>query len=273
MVAHRLYNKEASAKLQQNSPVSDLRAYFRKRFMPASDTRPSCESLTPASHQEWSLTWKILAGSANLEGYTRSLVYRIMHRNLPVLSWRHLQRLYNRPATCLLCGEADETLAHLFADCPASQRVWELIRPLASALGLLDFNELTTRVAGLLGGLDAVRFNSGLPVAAQTAVTPKIRKVALQSWTEMRSLVLAEVWRARLNVLKGRQTDPTVALRAAEHKVKARLRYLVYLHLPYLSPWSLEPDLEAKKEKKLLHYMWAKLAPLILQPPAATATH
>jgi exonuclease III len=273
LVAHRLCNQDANAKLKQNSTVSDLRAYFRKRQQPAGDSRPACETLATASSQEWSITWKVLAGSANLEGYTRTLVYRIMHRNLPVLERKNVQKLHNRPATCLLCGEAEETLTHLFADCRAIQRLWKLLRPLASALGMLDFVESTSRVAGLLGHLDTTRFNAGLPVAAQTAVTPKIRKVALQSWTEMRSLVLVETWRARNDMLYRRQSYATVALRAAEHKVKARLRYLVYLHLPYLSPWSLEPDLEAKQEKKLLHHVWAKLAPLILQPPTAAPAH
>lgn len=268
LLAWQLCNRPAE--LEQNSPVADLRAYFRERRQPGSASRPDCERQwqdawpeTETNPREWALTWRVV-GSSNLRSSARTLVYKVMHRNLPLLSHRHLQRLYNRPSTCLLCNGAEETLVHLFSACSAVQRLWAPLQPLVAILGMHGSQLPLCRLAGLLGHVDVAGLVERLPAEAQAASTPKIRKVALQSWTEMRALVLEATWQARLDVFHGRAMSAAAALYTAERKVKAGLRYLLYLHLPYLSPWCLEATLEARQDRTLLQHVWSLLAPCIL---------
>lgn len=274
--ARRLQN--AKAKLECKSTVSEMRLYFCALHRPGSSHRPSCEAAWSeggelgGTKSDWELVWKAIS-SANLASYARSLLWRIAHQRLPLLSQGWVQAHNGQDAMCLLCGDAEETAAHLFFTCTHAQSLWNILTPLAAKLGIGNHTSLTSRLTGLLGSFDSDRLRALLPAGERAAPAAKIRKVALRSWTEMRALVLPAIWQARCDILHGRSTSVTVSMRLAEGKVRAGLRYLVYLHLPHLSPWCLEPALEAKQEKKLPQFIWQQLQPLILRRRAPASSH
>jgi hypothetical protein len=267
IVATLLQNEKAE--LSAESKVADMRHYFRALRQSGSLTRPACEATWTEEHgqnatkKDWELVWRAIA-SANVASYARSLMYRIAHRSLPLLTQGWVQMRNDRNSTCVLCGAAEETLVHLFCYCTGVQWLWALLANLAPKLGVSNHAQPLCRLTGLLGSLDVRRFNALLPAAARHASIPKIRKVALRSWTEMRALVLEAIWQARCDVVQGR-ADRIAALRIAEGKIRVGLRNLVYLHLPHLSPWSLGTGVEARQEeKKLPQHVWSGLSNHIL---------
>ena len=279
LLTYLLENKES--KLSITSKVSVMRHYFRALRQDSSKkegtTRPPCEDMwrnlgeVQATQLDWEMVWKSI-GSANLTSYARTLLWRIAHHRV-ALNCQEFIRTLRRTEddSCLLCGRESETMAHLFADCSATAPLWDLISPLAARLGITDSALPTTRLAGLPSELNTTTLRSLLPADCPAVAAGKLRKVALQTWCELRALVLAAIWQARTKVLLKKVDSVTGAARMAASAVRTGLRYLAYLHLPYLSPWSLEPGLEAKQELQLPQLLWKQLAAHALQRREAGA--
>lgn len=276
LLAHRMRN--AAKKLSIESKVCEMRHYFRAARQPDSTTRPDCEASwlargeLAATPPDWEQAWRAIS-SANLASYARSLLWRILHHRLPLLSQSWVRAGNGRATSCLLCGGPAETLVHLFCGCSRIQHLWGILAPLASKLGLRNRKLPSMQLTGLLGELNPRHLRSLLPAALRHSATEKLKKLCMQAWTEMRALVLAAIWQARIAVLHGYSPSAAAALRAAEGKVRSGLRNLVYLHLPHLSPWSLDPALDAKHMKTLSQHIWAKLAPTVLRRPSPAALH
>ena len=279
LLSYMLGNKEF--KLSITSKVSVMRHYFRALRQGSSKkegtTRPPCEDTwrhlgeVQASQLDWELVWKSI-GSANLTSYARTLLWRIAHHRVALHSQEHMRTLRAiEDDACLLCGREAETMEHLFASCPTTVHLWDLVSPLAARMGITGCDLQTTRLAGLPRELNTATLRSLLPADCPAVSAVKLRKVALRTWCEMRALVLTAIWQARTKVLKKEVRSTTEAARIAESAVRKGLRYLVYLHLPYLSPWSLEPGLEAKQELQLPQHLWKQLAAHILQRREAGA--
>jgi hypothetical protein len=195
-----------------------------------------------------------------MESYSRSLLFRIAHRALPVLAHQHTREHYNVPARCLFCQRDDETLEHLFGACTALRRLWNIIQPCADALGLTDSREVVCRASGLLGRVDISSVQVFLPAPVPA---PRVRAVVMKAWTELRAVVLTAIWRCRLDLLFKRVPRRDVAKRNAARLIESKLRCLLFAHLPTLSPWPLDAAPRNVDEQALATMVWTELATLI----------
>ena len=86
--------------------------------------------LIKASDGEWAQRW-VSCSSVRLPGPTRSLLWRLLHRRLPLLSQPWLANHYQRAPHCLLCAyQVRETYSHLFSECEFAAGIWNGMRPI-----------------------------------------------------------------------------------------------------------------------------------------------
>jgi hypothetical protein len=128
-----LLNNKA-AELTLESDVATLRRFFRRSMQPESEQRPGCEAAWQAliapeqmSEGQWEKAWWHVH-AAQLDGKLRSLMWRVLHRRLPLLSLQWYRDWLQRPACCALCSSGDvETTEHLFSSCATVAAVWRQV--------------------------------------------------------------------------------------------------------------------------------------------------
>jgi hypothetical protein len=131
------------------------------------------------------------------------------------------------------------------------------------ALGLLDSGLASCRVGGLLGRIDTARVHCLLPASTTAVPQSRIHAAALRTWTELRAIVLTAIWHSRLDLLFKRELRRVAARHKAVRCIKTKLRHLLFLHVPTLSPWVLDVGGGVAKENPIVKLIWRKFASLI----------
>jgi hypothetical protein len=244
--------------LSLSASVRQLRAAVTITSNPAFTARPQCEAQWAGAlgladsdtlPAVWAERW-CGVHAAPMTGAARSLLWRMLHRRLPLLSNPLIASFHGRTDACVLCGDpaARETPMHLFCACPLASRMWVLVDSAWREAGISDATSATSR---LLGDVTA----PGPPLHASAA------RVA---WTSLRAVVLDAIWRARCRVLH-RNTAPRTALirvvRAAVHA----LRLLLWSFLPHLSPARLAPPRPSARSR-VATVLWSRLRASLLAP-------
>ena len=160
--------------------------------------------LINTSAAEWSLRWGSIK-ALRLSGPTRSFMWRLSHRRLPLLSQQWLADHYQRPTTCIMCTSGErETFSHLFSDCATASSLWSTLHPL---LSLLHMNHLVDqRPARLIGDLSPfslswLQTTNWSSVSASPPSTTQLLHLVRGSWTAIRAITLKAIWDAKCDFL------------------------------------------------------------------------
>ena len=222
--------------------------------------------LINTSAAEWSLRWGSIK-ALRLSGPTRSFMWRLSHRRLPLLSQQWLADHYQRPTTCIMCTSGErETFSHLFSDCATASSLWSTLHPL---LSLLHMNHLVDqRPARLIGDLSPFFSLSWLQttnwssVSASPPSTTQLLHLVRGSWTAIRAITLKAIWDARCDLLHANTPTRELARSQAHGQIQTFLRTLAYLHTPSLLRGVHRPA--SSLQEKNASLTWGKLAGVLL---------
>jgi hypothetical protein len=261
-----LSNMERDPPLTVNDTVAALRQFFRVRMQPGSERRPACESvwnaLWPQARMDdtkWTECWKAVQ-AAQLPGTHRSTLWRMMHRQLPLLTLVWYRSRLQLPETCVLCNTGQlETVEHLFSSCPVVSARWWWLNEWLQSVGIDTPTSLRSRLAGGCPTLlppDALA--ACWPSDSPLPPTPKLQKWFAAAWTEVRGVVIHAVWIARCRVVHAEATRR----REKEHikvRINSDLRSLIYRYLPHLCPWELPWKRARADHARFTHFFWSGL--------------
>jgi hypothetical protein len=266
-----LSNVARDPPLTVDDSVAALRHFFRARMQPGSEQRPACEAvwngLWPQAKMDetkWKDCWKAIQ-AAQLPGTHRSILWRMMHRQLPLLTLVWYRARLQLPETCVLCTTGQlETVEHLFNSCPVVSARWRWLNEWLQSVGIDTPTSLHSRLAGGCPTLlSADALVERWPPDSPLPPTSKRQKWFAAAWTEVRGVVIHAVWIARCRVVHAEATRR----RAKEHikvRINADLRSLIYRHVPHLCPWEL-PRLRARAEDhaRFAHFFWKGLLDIL----------
>ena len=106
--------------LWRHSPSGDYRVKKAYQMIHQNDQT----SITPNERPfgiplyVWKLVWKVKLPMKILD-----FIWKLLHDSLPVFSIL-TSRVIAAPTICLLCDDSDETINHLFLNCPFARAVW-----------------------------------------------------------------------------------------------------------------------------------------------------
>ena len=196
--------------------------------------------LIKTSAGEWAQRW-VCISSARLPGPTRSLLWRIMHRRLPLLSQPWIANHYQRTPHCLLCEhQVRESYSHLFSDCVFATGMWRGIRPILDCFHVPAHPDFDLRPAQLIGDINGfdlgwirtLGWGGDSPTSAQhLPAVPSYntqRRLLRHAWTEIRGTVIRAIWLARCDVLHANVQSVHEAKNQAHFQIHSSLRALLY---------------------------------------------
>lgn len=271
-------------KTRVNTPVCRLRHVLQEILHPSSVEAPHCESkwnqLLQLGHrntrEEWCSRWSVVS-SSRVTGRQRALLWRILHLNIPLLSAPWFREFHQRPPHCLLCSQgSDETLTHIFHECPRGRRMWALIRPIAFALGLRHFESPKARLLGDCGTIGRAHLDEHHSAAHTPPVTDQqLLGISRQLWTSLRAIIVEAIWKARCNTLHNSSLSPAMALTQASTRVHPLLCQQLWFHCPSLAPEYVNwHDLPAQREhQKILPRLWLSVKSLVYNTPKKLAIY
>ena len=217
------------------SSVEELREAARTHL--AGGIPVEIKQILGVSTNEWRERWRILS-TARVAGPTRSFMWRLMHRVLPLLNQPWLAAFYQRPPHCLLCPHrVVESYTHLFSTCSFAEGVWAAVAPVLNCLRFPppgSFDPTPARLVGDLSHLD-MKWLQDLPWGGGERGPPSEDKLLLYYrtiWTEVRSTVLKAIWDVRCAVLKGGMTTREEARSHAHQQIRTTLSSLIYSKMP-----------------------------------------
>ena len=254
-----------------HAEVKEIRKIMRALQYPNEPERPSCEKrwetilLTPFSSSEWESSWK-RASSLRVAGPTRSLLWKILHRRLPLLRYDYIRTFYGGCSEhCLLCNfPHEESYVHLFNQCSAVQStIWEAVRDVLRVLQLSPFLSVslpacilghvaqlpTDCVAGVVWG----RRDSDFPSAST------LQRLLGNTWGEVRGVAIQSTWLLRNSVLHEGAPPPPL--------LRAKLTHTFWSHLRRVTAGKLRPPRDARIDSTTTTYnqrVWGLISTLIL---------
>ena len=216
--------------LTVQSEVKEIRGVLRALRFPKESERPSCELRwehllnTHLSTSEWEACWKRASG-LRVSGSTRSLLWKILHRRLPLLRYDYIREFYGGCSEeCLLCNiPHQESFVHLFNQCAATQAtIWSGVREVLLTLSLPTHHSFSLP-ACLLGhiGLLPPTCLDGVVWGHRERDTPSpstLQRLLGNTWGEVRGVAIQSTWLTRNSILHtGPLLPPPATLSADVH--------------------------------------------------------
>ena len=231
----------------------------------------ACQELTnvlTVTDNEWMERWRILS-SVRLSGPTRSFLWKLMHRTLPLLSLPWLAARYNRPSHCLLCPHrVPESYSHLFSTCQFATALWEAVEPVLTSLRIPPQHEFDPRPARLIGDLSQLdtTWISGLPWGEDVSPPKAERQIHYfrTMWTEVRGTVLKAIWDVRCKLMFGRLASRDEAHIRAHQQVQAGLCAIIfYTKVPTALTTGLQ-RIPTGRAQTFYDSTWGQLVPALV---------
>ena len=250
--------------------VKEIRSILRALRFPKEQERPACEQRwetllnTHLSTSDWEACWKRASG-LRVSGSTRSLLWKILHRRLPLLRYDYIRDFYGGCTEhCLLCNfPHQESYIHLFNQCAVTQAtIWSAVREVLLVLSLptyLSFS-LPACLLGHVGPqpptcLDGIRWGS----RERDVPSPStLQRLLGNTWGEVRGVAIQSTWLTRNSILHTGPLLPPL--------LRSQLTYTFWSHLRSVAVGKIRPPSDATVDTTTNTYnqrVWGLISTLI----------
>ena len=223
------------------------------------------------SDKQWMSSWKRVS-SGKVAGATRSLLWKLLHRRLPLLYYDYIRDFYMRTAQCLLCEcGATESYHHLFSACySVRETVWAATTQVLTALQL-PHTLASDAAAQLLGATvdlptDALS-NTVWPDDDPPTEETKSRLLG-NTWGELRAVAIQSVWYARNKILHSGPLHPV--------QRTLLLKHLFWAHLRKVAGGKVRPPRDAYVQPIVHAYnqsVWTKIGEVVIAELSLDSLH